>query len=197
MRKTNVLILTLIAVITLVFSMSCVSADGGGAASGEVVVQAEKFTEQEGGKTQFMDDRVASDRCIAYWDAEGHNLMWEVNIPKDGDYKIVLRYCHGRKALVYRSFLVDGAAPVPTLAKFGLMPTGGWGKTGNDWANYTILDEAGNPVIITLTAGTHTIKMENLGADAGERASVNFDGFGIFTPDADPNILGVPGVELE
>ena len=194
MRKINVLAFAAIAVLALVFGMACVGG-GSGVPAGQTIVQAEKFLEQEGGKTQRMNDRVGADACIAYWDAEGHNITWEADIPADGEYKVVLRYCHGRKANVYRSFLVDGAAPVPAFAKIALTPTGGWCKSGNDWRNYTIADEGGNPILITLTAGTHKFTMENLGADAGERASVNFDAFAILTPDADPNLLGEPGVE--
>jgi hypothetical protein len=198
MRKSQLFIMTVISVITLVIGISCTTTGGAtGGGSSEIIVAGSTFSAQEGGKVQMFSDRVASDLMVSYWDNEGHNLTWDVNVPKDGQYKIVIRYCHSRKADVYRSFLIDGKALNPVLAKFAMPPTGGFAKTANDFANFTVMDGAGKPVLITLTAGKHTVTMQNLGADAGEKGSIGLDKFGILTPTADPNILGKPGVELQ
>jgi len=189
--------MTVISVITLIIGISCTTTGGAtGGGSTEIIVEAEAFTAQEGGKVQMFSDRVGADTLMAYWGNGGHNVSWEVNVPKDGQYKIVLRYCHGRKADVYRSFLIDGKALDPVLAKIVCPPTGGFAKTANDFANLTVVDASGKSVLITLTAGKHTVTMQNLGADAGEKGSINFDKFGILTPAADPDILGKPGVVL-
>jgi len=187
--------MAVICALLLINGVSCTTTGAGGG-SAEIFVAAGSFSAQEGGKVQMFADRVGSDNMLSYWDNEGHNLTWEINVPKDGQFKIVLRYCHNRKGDVYRSFLIDGKALAPILEKFPLKITGGWSKAENNFANYTITAD-GKPVVITLTAGKHTVTMQNLGADAGEKGSIGLDKFGLLPLAADPNILGKPGVTIE
>lgn len=177
------LILALVLVVALSASMTF-------AADLKAIVEAEDFVKEEGGKAQKSLGRVrAINAMINYWDNKGHAIEWEVDIPEDGDYKLVIRYCHNRNWDVLREIQIDGAVPSEAFNIVRFKSTGGWAKDSNDWINYTITDASGQPAMVTLTKGKHTVRMTNLGGDGDSNGSINMDRFGFLGKDVDPEIL--------
>ncbi|NLY76295.1 MAG: hypothetical protein GX075_13515 [Firmicutes bacterium] len=177
--------LVLVALVAMVFSVSSVFA-------ADVIVEAEDFVKEEGGSVTKTVGRVrANKESILGWDNKGHALEWEVDIPEDGSYKLVLRYCHNRNWNTLREIQIDGQVPHEAFKSVVFKSTGGWAKDRNDWQNFTVCDAEGNPVMIELTKGKHTVRMLNLGGDdGGDNGSVNMDRFAFLAKDTDPGILG-------
>ena len=160
------------------------------AADLKVIVEAESFTKEEGGSVEKISGRVAaSNSCLLGWNNQGHALEWEVNIPEDAEYKVVLRYANGRKWTVYRDLQIDGAYPGDAFKKITLPATGGFSKTSNDWKNLTVSDSQGQAALFKLTAGKHIVRMNNLGGDKDDGAT-NLDSFGFLGKDVDASVLG-------
>lgn len=123
--------------------------------SGGIIVEAEAFAEQKGGEVQLREDKIGTrGKSLSHWDSVGHTLGWTVNVPADGEYKLVVRYCNPDGAL--RRLEVDGK----DYGEFTLYGTGGFGSEGADWEHFTPIRN-GVPVLFKLQAGSHVIRMEN------------------------------------
>ncbi len=124
-------------------------------------VEAEDFCAQGAGQVQVFERTGASGKMISYWhESVGHWLEWKVNVPKTGEYRVVLKYatqCDG----TLRDLKIDGAYPSDAFKKFHLPNTGGFCTEKDDWAYYIIGGDR-NPEVVCLAAGTHTIRMSNL-----------------------------------
>lgn len=155
------------------------------------IIEAEKFVNEKGGKVEVISGRVdASKDIIISWNNAGHTLEWKFYIAQDGEYKVVLRYCHNRKGATYREVMIDGKIPAKGFERVKLEPTGGWSKSANDWRNLTISDDKGNPILVSLKKGVHILTIKNLGGD-GEDGAANFDKIAFLPKDEDPEkILG-------
>jgi hypothetical protein len=165
------------------------------AADVKVIVEAEKYKSEKGGSIKTAEGRAESsgDSCILNWNDKGHIVDWDVEIPADGAYKIVLRYSGGRTWNVYRDIKIDGKIPAKEFEKILLAPTGGFTKTKNFWQNLTVADTAGKPVLINLKKGKHVLTMANLGGDSNQDGAANFDSIGFLGKDTDANVMGKPG----
>jgi hypothetical protein len=123
------------------------------------MVQAEDFAEQSGGEVHIRTDKPGSSgKAFSHWDNKGHRLSWRLDVPAAGAYHLVIRYACGSESR--RSLLVDGK-PLPGAAQVVFPPSGGLGGTAGDWAHLAVRGQDGQPTVLSLTAGTHTITMEN------------------------------------
>lgn len=144
-----------------------------------VVVEAESFTAQGGGRVEVTDRKIAArgGKAFLRWDEEGHWLEWPVDIPESGYYHLLMKCC-SREQGIRRRLEIDGNAPVPGLASFYLPYTGGWSSNKDDWRVVRVEDfRIGQPVLIYLTKGRHTVRMTNVSQ------SVNLDYFVFASPD--------------
>lgn len=125
--------------------------------TGVPMVQAEQIAEQGGGEVRIRDDKAGVvEKAISHWDSKGHWLLWRITVPKDGAYRLVLRYSAAQSAR--RTLAVDGQAlPLQSFAG-----SGGFGDAAGDWQHATAVDEANRPLTLQLGAGEHTIRMENV-----------------------------------
>ena len=124
---------------------------------GALIFQAEEFAGQGGGQVQIREDKIgAVGKSFSHWDDKGHWLSWRLQVPKEGEYQIVLRYCVGKEAR--REVQVDADAPFTQV----LPSTGGYSATTNDWAHQPLTGADGKPRVFRLTAGEHTLKMTNV-----------------------------------
>lgn len=162
----------------------------GQAMAAGVLVEAENFNAQGGGKVDKNTTRpgTSGGGCITGMDDAGQWQTWQLKVPADGDYQVTLRYAGGRKWVVWRELQVDGKLPAPAFAKIELPPSGGWGRAVADWRNLTLADAAGKPLTLHLSAGEHTLRMSNLGG-AGENGSANLDAIVLSTADIKPDSL--------
>lgn len=120
-----------------------------------LLVQAEAFAAQEGGTVQVRDDKPGvMGKCISHWDAAGHALAWKVVVPTAGTYRLMLRYCTPDGAV--RALRVDGRDG----GSVTMPATGGFGTMASEW-DHVAAATAKGPVRLELTAGEHTIRLEN------------------------------------
>jgi hypothetical protein len=99
----------------------------------------------------------ADENCFSHWDDEGHWIAWTVSVPEDGRYGLVVRYCAVDS--VQRALSVDGER----VGEFSFPATGGFSSTTSDWAHAIVREADGEPVLLELEAGEHTVRMTNLG----------------------------------
>jgi len=125
------------------------------------LVEAENFSGQGVGQVRLYERAGSSGRMITYWhEVIGHWLEWKVNVPKTGEYKVILKYATQCDETL-RDLKIDGAYASDAFKQFHLPNTGGFCATKDDWAYYTIGGEDG-AAAPCLAAGTHTIRMSNL-----------------------------------
>ncbi len=118
--------------------------------------QAEAFTAQGGGEVHIREDKLAADgTCFSHWDAPGHWLEWKFTAPADGRYLLVVRYCAQDE--VRRAVVIDG----DELGEFNFRATGGFSGERNDWRHEVLRGPDGEPLVIELAAGEHTLRMTN------------------------------------
>jgi len=128
-----------------------------------ILVEAEAFAAQGGGKVQVSDKKAAASGGKAFlrWDAEGHWLEWPVVVRQDGNYHLILRYCTSFDG-VRRAVSIDGQTPSGALASVAFVGTGGWANERNDWNHLLVPDMKGKPFVLALKKGTHTIRVTNV-----------------------------------
>lgn len=143
------------------------------------IAEAEYFTDQGGGNVEITDRKIGcrGDKAFLRWDERGHWLEWSIEAPENGYYAIVLKCC-SRERQARRRMEIDGQVMHDALADFPLPYTGGWSALKDDWRLVRLEDyRTGRPVLVYLTAGLHTVRLENLGQ------SVNLDYLAITSPD--------------
>jgi len=65
-----------------------------------IAVQAEKIHSERGGKIVVRSDKNGvSGKCFTHWDAAGHAITWNLEIPEDGKYTLQIRYCNNKDVL--------------------------------------------------------------------------------------------------
>lgn len=162
-----------------------------------VIVEAESFVKQDGGTAVKTSDRPATSGnvCVSSWDNKDHWIEWEVNIPQDGEYQMVMRYAGGRAWTVYREFQIDGKTPSDAFKKIVWETTGGFGRNAAEWKNLVVSDSNNQPALLKLTKGKHTIRGINLGGDSGNGGG-NIDLIAFLSKDVKPDslnlALGIP-----
>ncbi len=121
--------------------------------------QAEEIAAQGGGAVRIRDDKVGADGlCFSHWDAVGHWIEWTVTVPESGEYLLAVRYCATER--VRRAVAIDGR-PVGE-GEFWFPATGGFSSERNDWRHEVLRGPDGEPAIIELAAGAHTLRMTNV-----------------------------------
>ncbi len=84
----------------------------------------------------------------------GDTLTWTFTVEEEGNYALALRARQAELANfpVYRTVLVDGVIPAPAFdtAKFGY---------SLNFTNMSVMDENGEPALMHLTAGEHTLTL--------------------------------------
>jgi hypothetical protein len=121
-----------------------------------IITQAEDFVGQGGGEVHLRDDKPGVvGKCFSHWDAAGHWLTWKLNVPADGTYYLVLRYC--TPLPVKREVQLDDAPP--TVQTFPA--TGGFSGPSDDWAHGIARTPDGAWLALPLNTGEHLLKMTN------------------------------------
>jgi len=120
-----------------------------------IVVQAEDFTAQVGGKVQVRTDKAGVvGKAISHWDDKGHSLSWRIRCPT-GRYHLVIRYSASKDAR--RAVFANDRK----LADQTFVGTGGFGSLASEWDHAAIADAKGKTVTLTFDKGDHTIRLEN------------------------------------
>ena len=89
------------------------------------------------------------------WRLVGQWIEWEFEVKESGYYDITLhaKQNYSRGVEVSRRITIDGEVPFAEFSAYGF-------AYEQDWRKEVLCDEAGNPYLIYLEAGKHTIRME-------------------------------------
>ncbi len=129
--------------------------------AGIVLVEAEAFSAQGGGKVESAERVACSGAMITKWATPGQWVEWKFTAPEDGRYLIGLKYCTGDED-ARRAIELDGA----TLGETAFPKTGGWSAAADNWAHTTLGGEDA-PTPIDLKDGSHTLRMTCLSGGLG------------------------------
>lgn len=146
-----------------------------------VVVQAETFTGESGGKVGVATNKVGHvGTSIAGWNGEGHWLEWAVELPAEGYYNLSLVYCTEPNNSM-REIVVNGEIQEP-YAPFVLPATGGYSNGTDDWRLFTATDPIGpKPLLVKFRKGKNTLRLVNANGLAA-----NLDYLVVSSPDVTP-----------
>ena len=118
------------------------------------LVEAETIAAQGGGEVHIRTDKTnVRGTCISHWDKKGHFLEYQVEVPANGRFYLLVRYCTPHEGK--RQLQLDGK----DIAEIALPMTGGFGDGATDWEEITFADPNGKP--FTLKKGRHTIRLTN------------------------------------
>lgn len=149
-----------------------------------VVVQAEDFVGEGGGKVAKADNKTASiGTALSLWNDPDHWLEWTVAVPAEGYYHVALCYCAQNSTV--RALSVNGVEN-PDAESVTLAATGGWSNGTDDWQilpipDPTIPEEA---LLVKLAAGENTIRITNVSGGGS-----NLDYLMVYSPDVTPERL--------
>ena len=146
------------------------------------VIQAEKIRAKSDKSITIMNDRASpmtypSDsfnvvyNCIGgeNWSSAGQWVEWDIDVPEDGLYTVVLRFQQSEKAndVSSRALYIDGEVPFTEAKRIIFNYASGWQVAA-------LGDSDGNPYKFHFTAGKHTIRLEaNLGNYSDVLSDVN------------------------
>ncbi|MHB8997042.1 MAG: DUF4962 domain-containing protein [Armatimonadota bacterium] len=137
-----------------------------------IVIEAEKSAAEGEVKSQSMDKVGASGgKASCVWDTPGQWAEWTVKVPREGDYRLLIRGC-SEQAKVLRSVEIDQGKPGAISAGIELPGTGGWARISDDW-RYFVVNKDGQLLRLHLTAGEHRLRLEAVGG------SMNVDLFAL------------------
>ena len=120
-----------------------------------IIHQAETIAGQEGGEVRIRDDKPGTmAKAISHWDDEGHALSWSLEAPA-GRYTLVFRYSTPKATK--RGLAIDGIDRGETV----FPSTGGFGDVPYEWEHTTVRGGDGKPLVLTLEAGEHTVRLQN------------------------------------
>ena len=90
------------------------------------------------------------------WKTAGQWIEWEFEVPADGYYSFMVkgRQNYQRGAVSSRAVYIDGEIPFDEVSAVSF-------AYSNDWECKTLSDDNGVPYKVYLTAGKHTIRLEN------------------------------------
>jgi len=119
-----------------------------------ILIQAENFTSQGGGRVLVANRSDNYGKMITVWHRRrNHWLEWEFKIDRPGFYEIYARY--GSSVTPRRQLLIDGEVPHKAYEEIALAGTGGYGVRPRDWRSVGL----GPPV--RLATGVHRLRMIN------------------------------------
>jgi len=119
-------------------------------------VEAEQFVAEGGGTIHLRPDKLnSSGLSLSHGDSKGHWLEWSAEVPVTDSYYLVARYAVPTDSA--RALTIDGKA----AGEFVFPATGGYGSNlADNWA-IAALRLQGRLVPLALTAGPHTLRIEN------------------------------------
>ena len=134
----------------------CCSGCATGAVTGDIHIEAENFSSEEGGEAVIRTDKQGTcGKSISHWDDKWHIIHYHFNAPAAGNYRLVLRGASVGTSL--RRLLVNGREYGP----FEVPATGGNGNSPQQWKCVTPLC-GGKPVVFALEKGKNTLSLENM-----------------------------------
>ncbi|MBN1670574.1 MAG: heparinase II/III family protein [Kiritimatiellae bacterium] len=128
-----------------------------------VLIQAEKPAAEGGGKVTISGKKAAAyGESFLNWDKAGHWLDYTVDVPAEGGYQVILKYCR-EGGPVTRALQIDGEYPGEPARAIELPGTGGWSNGTDNWRLHTVLwPLVDKPFLVHLKPGPHTVRLTNV-----------------------------------
>ena len=146
-------------------------------------IEAESYTNEGIGAIHVRQDKInASGMSLSHYDTKGHWLEWEFAVPAEDRYFLAARYAVPTNS--GRLLTVDGQA----MGEFSFPSTGGYGSEVADNWGASCLQAKGKPVALALSAGKHTLRLENANG-----LGVNLDYLEIIAATTPRPAGGLPG----
>ena len=97
------------------------------------------------------------------WRNGNQKITWEITVPKEGFYKIGVRYLQSWNDGLssFRKIELDGEVPFEEMLSYGF-------KYADDWAFETLSNQNNEPYLFYLTKGSHRLSMSVTVADYTE-----------------------------
>lgn len=97
------------------------------------------------------------------WDTAGQYMVWELDVPQDGYYKVGIKSRQDVMRGFYsnRRLYIDGEVPSQPFEQIKF-------NYSTDWQMTVPQDENGDAAYLYLTAGKHELKLEAIPGDIGE-----------------------------
>lgn len=93
---------------------------------------------------------------IVSWKKAGVAVSYNVEAPETGLYRLALHYRNEKEDFqVFESIYIDDRIPFQEFRNYG------FDTTDNAWKNKILSDEAGNPYLVWLTKGPHTLTIRS------------------------------------
>ena len=93
---------------------------------------------------------------VLSWNKPGTEITYKIITPKDGLYQMAFHYQNNDKEMsVFESIRIDGKIPFEELINYSFP------STSDKWGNEVLSDEDGNPYLIYLSKGQHTITLRS------------------------------------
>ncbi len=88
------------------------------------------------------------------WKNSGEEIIWKINVPEDGFYKLGIMYKQDQviNGYSYRNLKIDGYTPFEEAGYIAF-------PYNTDWRFYEFSDESDNPYLFALSAGEHELSL--------------------------------------
>jgi len=126
-----------------------------------LLVEAEDFSEQSGGKVDVTVKISNSGKSFKGWDTPGHAISWKITVPESGSYGILVRYCT-QEDQALRTLKLDNQSPAGDEI-FSFPSTGGYSSSTDNWREAWFAGKNGG-LRLKLSAGTHSLTLVNAGS---------------------------------
>jgi len=136
-----------------------------------VVMAASDFKAEGGGKVKIASDKIgAVGKALVGWDAIGHWIEWNFDVPDEGYYHLTLCYC-SQLDKIDREITVNGEVQEP-FAPMVFPSTLGWANDTDDWSLFTAQNPVSQrPLLLKLKRGKNVIRLTNIN---GRGINVNY-----------------------
>ncbi len=93
---------------------------------------------------------------VVSWKKAGVEVTYDVEAEETGLYRLAMHYRNEKEDFqVFESIYIDGRIPFREFRNYG------FDTTDTSWKNEILSDEAGNPYLVWLTAGPHTLTIRS------------------------------------
>ena len=93
---------------------------------------------------------------VVSWNTPGTEITYKITTPKDGLYQMAFHYQNNKEEMsVFETIRIDGKVPFEELLNYAFP------STSDKWKNEVLSDDDGNPYLIYLTKGQHTITLRS------------------------------------
>jgi len=125
-----------------------------------ITFEAETFTAHGGGNPSRYSHRtfLSGGVGVGEWIVPGMWLEWQLQVPQAGDYHFIIKGAT-HEPHADRLILLDGKPLGDEFLTYRFKYTGGFGATPEEWRHFLVIEDGGQPQVLTLNVGEHALRM--------------------------------------